>query len=233
MPAVVLIDYYNLPNRLTRSGPSGLWNRLQPAVTRALGQHERSISLRLYGGWYDDKGLTRDGDRFARDIGQGFPLVLRHPSGLQRIHCEIVSSLLINPNQLFPATVRTRRGLRRGTSARRPRNCNNLNSCSIFKMRDWLRGQCPERACPVTSDDVFRRREQKLVDSLISCDLITIAHNSQQSPALLVTEDDDLVPAMLLALHLGGLVYHVRTVAGRHSFYDQMLLRSGVRTIAV
>ena len=233
MAAVVLVDYYNLPNRLTGGGPSGLWNRLRPAITRVLGQHESSISLRLYGGWYDEKGLTRDGDRFARDIGQGFPLAIRHRWGLQRINCEIVSSLLINPNHLFPATVRTRSGLKRGISARRPRNCNNPNRCSISEVSAWLRGQCPEHACPVTSDNVFRRREQKLVDSLISCDLITIAHNSPQSPALLVTEDDDLVPAMLLALHLGGLVYHVRTVVGRRSYYEQILLRSGVRTIAV
>lgn len=193
MPAVVLIDYDNLPNRLTRNGPSGLWNRLQPAITQALGQHERSITLRLYGGWYDRKGLTRDGDRFARDIGQAFPRVINYPSGLQRIHCEIVSSLLINPKQIFPATVRTRGGLRRGTRTRRPPNCNNPNSCSISEVNAWLRGKCPEHACPVSSDDVFRRLEQKLVDSLISCDLITIAHNSPQSPALLVTEDDDLV----------------------------------------
>ena len=233
MRAVVLIDYYNLPNRLTGGGPTALWNLLRPAITRVLGQNERSISIRLYGGWYDEKGLTRDGDQLIRDIGQGFPLVIKRTSGLQRIQCEIASSLLIRPNELFPATVRTRNGLRRGTIARRPRACNNLNSCSISTVRHWLRGQCPEHACPVTSENVFRRREQKLVDSLISCDLITIAHSSPQSPALIVTEDDDLVPSMLLALHLGGLVYHVRTVVRRQRFYDQILLRSGVRTIAV
>ena len=73
---LVLIDYHNLPAELTRRGVAELWNRLRASIGAEVGDSENDTTLRLYGGWYDERGLSRDGDRVARDMDCSFPMVL-------------------------------------------------------------------------------------------------------------------------------------------------------------
>lgn len=230
---LVLIDYHNLPAELTRRGVAELWNRLRASIGVEVGDSENDTTLRLYGGWYDEMGLSRDGDRVARDMDCSFPILIKHPSGLQRVHCELASSLHVMRDCFFPATVRNRRGLKRAVKTEGTLDCAYPDRCSIPSVMHWVNGRCPELKCNVDSGMAFRRKEQKLVDTLMCCDLISFALESPTSPIFVVSEDDDFVPAMLLATHLGGNVCHVRTVAGRHGFYDDILVQLGIRTITV
>lgn len=233
MSALVLIDYYNLPTRLTRRGIVPLWDTLRASVFAEAGEEDCDVALRLYGGWYDDKGLSRDGERLARDIGNSFPFLIRQPSGLQRIHCELASSLYKVRDSMFPATLRDRRGFKHTLKSQEPIPCAHPDRCSIPLVTRWIKGRCPEPQCNVSSRDAFRYREQKLVDTLMCCDLISAALESSTTPALVVSEDDDLVPAMVLATHLGGNVCHIRTTPSRRRHYDEMMIQSGIRKITV
>lgn len=60
------------------------------------------------------------------------------------------------------------------------------------------------------------RSEQKLVDTMLSADLMCTA---TQSPgvAIVVTNDDDLWPAIHTSVRLGTVVHHVHPVAGRRT----------------
>ena len=233
MSVLVLIDFYNLPAELTRRGVEQLWNKLRASIGAEVDDCETDITLRLYGGWYDERGLSRDGDRIARDLGRSFPILSRHPLGLQRVHCEMASSLYLKPDRIFQATVRTRRGLKHAIKMEGTFDCAYPDLCSIPSVMHWIDGRCPEAKCYVDSRMAFRRREQKLVDTLLCCDLISFALESTASPIFVVSEDDDFIPALLMATHLGGNICNVRTVAGRRGFYDDILVQSGIRTITV
>ena len=234
MPVLVLIDYHNLPAEWTRRGVAQLWTRLRASIGAEIGDKENDITLRLYGGWYDEKGLSRDGDQVAREMDSGFPILIRHPAGWsQRVHCEMASSLHMMRSCIFPATVRSRRGLKRTIKTKGNLACAYPDRCSIPSVMHWFKGRCPEQKCHVDSNVAFQRKEQKLVDTLMCCDLISISLESPTSPIFVVSEDDDFVPAMLMATHLGGNVCHVRTVAGRRGFYDEFLVQYGIRTITV
>ena len=235
MSALVLIDYYNLPAEITRYGVAHLWSRLRAFILAEIGDGETDIILRLYGGWYDESGLSRDGDVVARDIDRNFPDLIRRSSDarIQRVHCELASSLYKIRDRIFPATVRIRRGLKHAFKTQDSISCAQPDSCSIPLVMRWLNGRCPGPQCSVNTRAVFRYREQKLVDTLMCCDLISVAVDTPSTPTIVVSEDDDFVPAMLLAIHLGGSICHLRTTAGRRGIYDDILVQVGIRTIAI
>lgn len=53
------------------------------------------------------------------------------------------------------------------------------------------------------------RPEQKLVDTMLTADLIHVASLMGTSDLVIVTNDDDLWPGIRMAVHLGATVHHV------------------------
>lgn len=190
--------------------------------------------IRLYGGWYDDRGLSRDGTRLTQEIAVAFPITLKSAIGKMRyIHCEIASSLVESRSDQLFSTLRDRHGLDWYIRDPHPTKCVNQSLCSVPIVMKWSRSGCPEVGCPVSSMDAFRCHQQKLVDTLICCDLLSLASDKQSEPVFLISEDDDLVPAMLLAGVRGANVWHVRSKPGKIRIYDALLTGRHVQTTSL
>lgn len=80
-------------------------------------------------------------------------------------------------------------------------------------------GKCPEPSCSRTVDQLVRRSEQKLVDTMLVADLVHLAHPGESCIAVL-SSDDDLWPGMLMAMSHGMQVVHVGTkrVSSQHLY---------------
>jgi uncharacterized LabA/DUF88 family protein len=76
-------------------------------------------------------------------------------------------------------------------------------------------------------------KQQKLVDILLCCDLLTLATSDAKAIIFLLSEDDDFVPALLLAGSHTKDVWHVRTQPKKPRLYDALLLRNGVRMTSI
>lgn len=74
----------------------------------------------------------------------------------------------------------------------------------------FVKGRCPEQDCEVTRPLVIRRREQKLVDTMLAADALFHTHSEDRQIAV-VSSDDDLWPAIRMALQFGLYVVHVHT----------------------
>lgn len=111
MEVHALVDYHNLPRQMKDGGPESLARAINALVeSHCPGVGE--VSIRLYGGWSDEQGLSRDGTLLTQQIGSVFPLPLFDGSGqIRYLKCEIASSLLESRADLFPATLRKRHGL--------------------------------------------------------------------------------------------------------------------------
>lgn len=74
----------------------------------------------------------------------------------------------------------------------------------------------------MTTEDLIVRNEQKLVDSMMATDLMSL-HLSSQEELVVVSSDDDLWPSLRLLLHRGHTIYHVHTKPNRPTptFYTQ------------
>lgn len=231
MSAHVFVDYHNLPRGLRDAGLSSVARSIDQLVHTHTPAVEE-IYIRLYGGWYDENGLSNDGTRLTQELGRDFPITLSGTArSIRRIYCEIASSLVASRSDLFPATLRKSHGLDWFIRGPHPTGCIDPVNCTIPTVLKWSRRGCPTPGCPVTHFEAFTCNQQKLVDTLLCCDLLSVA--GPDNELFLVSEDDDLIPALVLAGVRSTKVWHVRSKPNKVRLYDSMLLSRGVQLVAL
>jgi hypothetical protein len=233
MDTYALVDFYNLPQAILNAGATSLVSQMDSLV-RSTNPDTQELFVRFYGGWYDEAGLSNDGTLLVQEISKNFPRPIRTAGGgISHTHCAIASSLLQVRGELFFATLRERRGMARFDRTPTPPGCINAASCTAPNVIEWSRKGCPTTGCPVSSSDAFLCKQQKLVDILLCCDLVTLATAGLTARVFLVSEDDDFIPAIILASSLGATVWHVRTKQKKVRLYDAMLLRNKVNIVTI
>jgi hypothetical protein len=70
-------------------------------------------------------------------------------------------------------------------------------------------GKCPNSMCPFTLQDFLSKPTQKLVDSMIVCDLLLVSNSNAR--VVVVSSDDDLWPGIYTALGCGCQIIRIRT----------------------
>lgn len=210
MDAHVLIDYDNLTALFQRMSLRTLALRIQATADQQCSTLN-DIFIRLYGGWYGPAGLTNKGTRLAQEIRLTFPLLMPVAgSQIRRIHCEIASSLVASRGFVLPNTFRERPGIRGKLRLIPHKSCVNSALCTAAHVVHWSNGRCPEQGCQVTAKEVFAYYEQKLVDTLLCCDLIALANQSPTVATFVISDDDDMVPAFLMAGLASGHVWQLQ-----------------------
>jgi uncharacterized LabA/DUF88 family protein len=213
-----LVDYNNLPAAIRNKG----FRYIADIIVDAAGEHlssVRSLTLRLYDGWYRGTHTTRYANKVRLEIDRQQSFVAKQASGHSTrrflVRIEQAFSVLDEPAKSVFHTFRPDRSaggvrLQRGTDL----GCRSP-SCPL----DIVAGFISERACPVSEctircDSLLSRNEQKLIDTMICVDLIHLAAG-QYGLAVVLSSDDDLVPAIRYACRRDLFVLHIGTHAGR------------------
>ena len=145
---------------------------------------------------------------------------------MRRIRSVLASGNLDTPTLVFDRTVRRRKGI--PSFSRGVFVCSYPGSCKADTVIQWLRTKaCPQSGCNVTAADAFYKDQQKLVDTLLVTDLLSIARNPSNDLIVVVTEDDDMVPSMLVAASWKARVQHLRE-SNRMRAYDHHLRQLGI-----
>lgn len=214
----VFIDYDNLqpPQRL-----AGILD----VVTRVLMQVEfnRPITrakcdVRIYGGWYEGTKITRKAQDVTIEIQQDFPRILRLPTsnGYCSIsaNAELAVALLKEPGHHLFNTYR-RKGKPTNVRVAEPAAVGCVDAECILPLAKKLlkSGDCPKASCIINGDFIYRH-EQKLVDTMLSCDLIHAA-GAAHDLIILVSDDDDFLPPLRTVLLLGGAAVRVHPQKNR------------------
>lgn len=224
---VVLVDYDNVPELERRRGIVSLVDEVLNTIgVPRLSPYQR-LKVKLYGGWYEGNRLSRIAQGLAADVGI-FPKAFSVFDGTTKIsvivQVDLGYSLEIDPRNNIENTYRNR-GIPHGLRCDPPPypRCIDNSSCPIVAVYPFVdSGNCPTRSCPVTSADILRRGEQKLVDTMMTADMIYLAI-SKYPDICVVSSDDDLWPGIKSALLLGTNVYHIHTKPGRvtPSYYSK------------
>jgi hypothetical protein len=232
MDAYVLIDYDNLEQRFRAPNTLSIFGADIARLVEASTPSVQDIFMRLYGGWYTFAGgLSNAGTRLIQEIASTYPLPYKQSNNRRHyVHCEIASSLIDFKGDLFIATVRERHGMRSKLRQKYPPGCVAPGNCSIPIVIQWSSGACPTMNCNVNANGAFLYREQKLVDTLLCCDLIAVGGRQPRVPVFVVSDDDDLVPAIVLALKNGSDIRHVRKNANS-TLYDPILARNNIQVL--
>jgi hypothetical protein len=86
--------------------------------------------------------------------------------------------------------------------------------------------QCPELGCDVDLASVLTKPEQKLVDTMLTVDVLHLARATTEA-IVVVSADDDIWPGIQAALLYGARIIHVHSLPGRTTPAHYAALASG------
>ncbi|MDH3342419.1 MAG: NYN domain-containing protein, partial [Gammaproteobacteria bacterium] len=192
----VFIDYDNLTRTQKNAG-------ILDVVTKALIQlsldtvtKRAKCEVRIYGGWYEGNQITRRAEDVTIEIQREFPLIIRlpNPSGEGYIgvstNAELAVAMLQEPSHhLFNTYRRKGKPTNIRVEAQTNVGCED-SSCALPLVKKFIdKGRCPKSGCSVENNNLIYRHEQKIVDTMLSCDLIYAA-SKDVDHVVLVSGDD-------------------------------------------
>lgn len=181
--------------------------------------------MRVYGGWYEGPQITRLAQDITVEIQRDFPKIIRLPTGgggyvVVAANAELAVALLQEPRHHLFNTFR-RKGKPANVRVEEPTvvGCTDP-ACVLPLMKKLLTtGKCPKPGCGVAVGDLVYRHEQKIVNTMLSCDLIHAAGGAADR-IVLVSGDDDFLPPLRTILLRGAAAvrFHPTRNSQRASF---------------
>lgn len=163
-----------------------------------------NLTIRLYSGWLENATYTRKtSDTLQKIAGIDlFPLFAEENIVING-RIEIAVSLYEIPQYIFGHTYREKKGIPRIRINREVMGeiCdNNKEHCPGHILSSFTRKKnriCSVDGCPTNHNELFFLREQKMVDTMIACDIITFCENNSINALFLVSDDTDHIPALI------------------------------------
>jgi len=207
----ILVDYDNIRIEERRKGILYLTERILNEF-RYDEIEELNINFRLYSGWYEEEKLTKSAQDLSSEIKSIFPTTvsLKDSKIKKIVNAEMAYSLIAHSSIHLLNTYRIR-GFQYGLKSisQSDLGCDKDN-CPVATIYDFIhKGKCS--ICKtIKPKDIFYKGEQKLVDTMITSDLLYLAINYKRKICL-VSTDDDFTPGIMTALALNIKVVHVKT----------------------
>lgn len=214
MKIAICIDYDNL-------GPlhkaAGILDVVQKTLLEASGMFFRKIGeceVRLYGGWYEGDSLSVLSQQLSVSIHSEFPAVVRVPNSdgeiiVLRVTAELAVSLLEEPGHQLFNTYR-RKGRPSNIRVETPASVGcSTSTCPLPLAKKLLqKGRCPTQGCVAGGASLVYRHEQKLVDTMLTCDLMYLS-NQEYDFIFILSADDDFLPPIRSLLLRGAKIIRV------------------------
>jgi hypothetical protein len=162
------------------------------------------ISIRLYGGWHEDTHLSKKASAAMQlfSLISFFPIHSSKQDILIHGEVEFVTEILQIPQFKWFHTYKEREGIShvRINHDNISELCHNSKElCPVFILSSFTKSKskmCKVSGCTHVQKDVFISKEQKMVDTLIACDIISLMDNQEVHSMFLVSEDMDHLPAL-------------------------------------
>lgn len=208
MKLALFIDYDNLLDGQKSSG-------ILDVATKALMQTPLSSSIargscdiRIYGGWYEGLAMTQRAQALAVAIGNEFPAIIRVPRKGEGVvalaaNAELAVAMMEEPSHHLFGTYR-KKGKPGNLRVQRPAEVGCTDTtCPLPLAKKLLKsGKCPISSCSVVADDLVYRHEQKVVDTMLACDMV-YAPTQDYQHIILISGDDDFLPPLRTVLLRG------------------------------
>jgi len=211
----IFVDYDNLSEDQKTTGLKMLISSVFLKLSAVLNNNHYKCRVRLYGGWFESGSLTQSAQTVVAEIQNTFPTIMTIPAEAGTVKIEVVAelaeALMQDPSISFVSTYRRKASvpnIRIDTSV--SASCID-SGCPIPYAKKLLRsGFCPVPQCASANSKIVYKVEQKLVDTMLSCDLL---YSSVLKTWLniLISSDDDFVPPLNIMQLNGATIYRVHT----------------------
>ena len=178
----------------------------------------QNINILLYGGWFFNDRLSYKAQEIRRQIQDNFPQLYRLKSNIQiNVQCEMSYGILsLGKTKHFYATYR-RYPARFEINKKYTTCCEDGDICVDF-VKEWLKDK---KCCYCSNEqEIFVSIGQKMVDSMLFCDLHFLSQEKENIIAV-VSSDDDMIPMIFQENMLSDKIYHVLTLSEHGYFFSQ------------
>lgn len=221
----ILVDYDNLEKNQKLQD-----NEIITAMNHMLNRLDREldffveakalqkINILLYGGWYDQKTRTKKSIRIKQEISKPRPsLFLSQHNVNLNPYIDISHGLMSFPGRTFYGTFR---------HPQAKFKIKNLQSCCEDGAIcvDFVRHLNEHKECCYCSadlSDLLYCDSQKMVDTMICCDLLYLSQKEGSRIFItIVSSDDDLIPPIYQQCKSNNRIYHLLTKEQTNSSFD-------------
>lgn len=161
------------------------------------------INIRLYGGWYKGVSFTQKASVLSSMLANVniFPVFIENKKVNGSLN--MVQSQYGLDGYVWYDTYREKAGLQkfRIDSSKMGEHCtSNENVCAVKILDKFIRKQkmCQNAGCTIVQQNVFIRREQKMIDTMMACDIIAYGGEENISSIVIVSDDIDIFPSIAL-----------------------------------
>lgn len=161
------------------------------------------IIIRLYGGWYKECRYTQKASQLQIKLQSIsiFPIIVAN----KRIDGTIeMAEQQYGVNHTWYNTFQEKAGLQKVKInwEKTSEHCTHkAPSCPVKVMTNFMKDrkhQCSTQGCGTIQEEVFFRREQKMVDTMMTCDIITYSAEKDIGSLYIYSDDIDLFPAIAI-----------------------------------
>lgn len=227
---IVLLDFNNVfTGDLASISSNDIEAKLMVPIREMLSDNANinRIDIRVYGGWYQQGSLTdKASTAFTLLGGIDCAIPLQNSGRWVRWGIENVISAY-GTNHFWDNTYRQKNGLPRilvNTDAQRERCGIDKSHCPVEivkKISKAPRKICPVDNCTLKAEDIFQTFGQKMIDTMMACDILTIAEEPETDAIAVMTDDVDMLPALVVsALKYKHVSYYIATHNKQHALQD-------------
>ena len=164
-----------------------------------------SIQIRLYGGWYNATTFTKQASLIQHILSQVnvFPKI--KGKKIIRGNISLVSTLYEIPSYNSYQTYKEKEGIPRVriNFDQIDSTCNsNREHCPkfiLYKFTSKKNKTCSVLECENIHKDVFKAVEQKMVDTMIACDVMSAVKDDSIKGVFVLSDDQDHFPSYAIA----------------------------------
>ena len=206
---IIIVDFDNFfGTDLSSTSPEDLEFAFKEFIVVAESNFEDFdyLQIRLYGGWYKETILTTQASLLQQLLFSVnlFPKI--KGGKVLRGSVEMVSSLYEIPEFTWGYTHKEVDGMKpvRINFGQIDLICDsNRPTCPKFILNKFTKKKdksCAVDGCFNIQKNIFKGIEQKMVDTLIACDIVSIATQENIAGLIVISDDQDHFPSMALAM---------------------------------
>ena len=203
MKGIIIVDYNNVFTS-DQCSESDIELTLSSVVEDILNKFTDvdTLLIRVYAGWYQEDEITARGSAIIAKIGQinPFPNVFKNRAIYG--HIEFVDQIN-GVDFLWHNTYRQKEGPRLivNRNILRPHCSANKEHCPVEILSKFTKKSnriCNVPGCTIQNNHVFTQYGQKMVDTMMACDILTFGEEEDTKCIFVLTDDVDLFPSMAL-----------------------------------
>lgn len=207
MKSVVIVDFDNFFPRQMSEYPAERLESFFNSIISDIINNNKDISeiiIRLYGGWYQGNGYSKKASELQATL-QGislFPIIINNVRIIGSLE---MAEQMYGVNHIWTNTFQEKAGIQKVKIdwTRTGDSCtHSAPTCPVKILSNFIKNsshQCSNIGCSTIHSNVFFRREQKIVDTMMTCDVLSFSEESDVNTIYIISDDIDLFPSIALS----------------------------------